>query len=175
MTGIMTALFNIYSWLTNLGFKFLDVFPPFLRKLIFKIVLGKFGKKSVIDYECYIRYPSRVFIGEKVSINRGCSLFPSFYNKDVRITIGNNVAVGPQVTFFSAGHDYTRLDLPDIASSITVADNVWIGGRSVILPGVTIGEGAVVGAGSVVTKDVAPYTIVIGVPAARIKDREING
>ena len=54
---------------------------------------------------------------------------------------------------------------------VAVEDNVWIGTRSLILAGVTIGEGAVVGAGSVVTKDVAPYTVVAGVPAKFIKDR----
>lgn len=87
-------------------------------------------------------------------INRGCRLIAFFHHKDVEIVIGNHVAVAPEVCFLAAGHDYNRLVLPDTAASITVGDYVWIGARSIILQGVTIGEGAVVAAGSVVTRDV---------------------
>jgi maltose O-acetyltransferase len=78
------------------------------------------------------------------------------------------------VKFFAAGHDSQYLDLPDNSKSIEVQDHVWIGGNSTILQGVTIGEGAIVAAGSVVTKDVEPYTIVGGVPAKFIKPRKLK-
>ena len=84
------------------------------------------------------------------------------------------LVVGPYVTFFSAGHDYHTLSLPDTAKTISVGSNVWIGGGATILPGVTIGEGAVIGAASVVTKDVEPYTVVAGNPAKMINSRVLS-
>lgn len=166
-------LFGIYSWVTNLVWLILEIMPMFIRNIVFKVMFSKFGKGSMIDYGSYVRYPSRVEVGDNVTINRGCKIFASFFNKDVKIKFGNNIAIAPDVCFFAAGHDYHYYNLPDIAESITVCDNVWICGRSVILPGVTIGEGAVVAASSVVTKDVEPYTIVGGNPASYIKKREL--
>jgi maltose O-acetyltransferase len=66
------------------------------------------------------------------------------------------------------------LDLPDTYGRVSIGDNVWIGGRSIILQGVKIGEGAVVAAGSVVTRDVDAYEVVAGVPAKPIKKRNIS-
>ena len=142
-----------------------------LRRLAFRVVLGQMGTSVHIDYGAYFRYPKKIFIGNNVSINRNCGFYASHAVKDAKIVIGDNVVFGPEVALFSAGHDYRYLDLPDTAGSIIIEKNVWIGGRSIILPGVTIGEGAVVAAGSVVSKDVAPYKIVGGNPARVIKDR----
>lgn len=101
---------------------------------------------ATIDYKTYVRYPRKVSVGAGTTINRGCRFYASHHFKDVRIRIGNHVAVAPEVSFFAAGHDYTKLALPDTAGSITVGDYAWIGARSVILQGVTIGEGAVIAA-----------------------------
>lgn len=166
-------LFNIYSYITGILWGGGDLFPQSLRNLVFRVLLKEYGHGSTIDYKTYIRYPSHVRIGQGSVINRGCRLFASFHCKDVEISIGNHVAVGPGVYFLAAGHDYSRLDLPDTAGSITVGDYVWIGARSIILQGVTIGEGAVVAAGAVVTRDVPPYTVVAGVPARALKDRVV--
>lgn len=127
-----------------------------------------------IDYRTYIRYPKKVSIGAGSTINRGCRFYASHYYKDVRIRIGCHVSVAPEVSFCAAGHDYTELTLPDTAGSIIVGDYAWIGARSVILQGVTIGEGAVIAAGSVVTTEVPPYTVAAGVPARIIKKRELS-
>ena len=166
--------YGLYSWVTNLLWLFLDLMPFPVRSLVFRLTLKKYGKGSFIDYGCYIRYPSRVSIGKNVSVNRGCRFFASHFFRDVKICIEDNVAIAPGVTLFAAGHDYRFYRLPDTAESITVKRYVWIGGNSTILPGVTVGEGAVVAAGSVVTKDVEPYTVVGGVPARLIKKREIS-
>lgn len=167
-------LFGIYSWVTNLFWLFSEFMPFPIRNLAFKLILRDYGKGSFIDYGCYIRYPSRVSIGKRVSINRNCRFFASHYVKDVRICIEDDVAIAPSVTLFAAGHDYHLYSLPDIAKSITIKKFSWIGGQSIILPGVTIGEGAVVAAGSVVTSNVEPYNVVGGNPARLIKKREMK-
>lgn len=167
-------IFSLYSWLTRIGWGLLDLCPPFIRKIVFKCCLASMGKSCLIDYGVYIRYMNKMSVGDRVSINRGCRFFGSHFVKDARITIGSNVAIGPECCFFSAGHEYKYVHMTDNADSITVGDNVWICGRCVILQGVTIGEGAVIAAGSVVTKDVAPYTIAGGCPAVYIKDRIIE-
>ncbi len=171
----MKALFNLYSWVTNILWGGVDLLPQILRSAIFKLLLKNFGKGSTIDYGTYIRYPTHVRIGEHTMINRGCRMLASFHHKDVEIAIGNHVAVAPEVCFLAAGHDYKQLNLPDTAGSIVVGDYVWIGARSVILQGVTIGEGAIVAAGSVVTRDVQAYSVVGGCPARVIKQREVKG
>lgn len=158
-------------FMANWNFPGGDICPPLIRNLIFRLFLKEFGKGSMIDYRTYIRYPSHVRIGEHTAINRGCRLIASYHFKDVEISIGNHVAVAPEVCFLAAGHDYTQLNLPDTAASIVVGDHVWIGARSVILQGVTIGEGAVIAAGSVVTRDIPPYTVAAGVPAKVKKER----
>jgi len=173
--NIKRVLFIYASYLQNLFFIFLELMPPFIRNSVYRVACGQFGKNVFIDQKVYIRYLKKLYIGDDVSINRGTSFFPSYHYPEARIVIGKNVRIGPDVAFFGAGHDHRMLDLPDTAGSIIIGDNVWIGGRSVILHGVTIGEGAVIAAGSVVTKDVVPYCIVGGVPAVLIKSREITG
>ena len=148
--------------------------PPILRFPIWKLILGKIGTRIFIDSKVYFRYPTRVFLGSDVSVNRGCEFFPSRHNPSATIVIGNNVRLGPSIRFFAAGHDTADINLADTSAPIIVGNNVWIGGSSVILQGVTVAEGAKVAAGSVVTKDVAPYTIVAGVPAKFIKKRILS-
>lgn len=151
-----------------------EILPQVVRNLIFKIILKEFGTGSVIDYKTYIRYPKQVRIGKNTTINRGCQILTSYQVKHIEVSIGNHVAVAPEVSFLAVGHDHTKRSIPVTAGSIYVGDDVWIGARSVILQGVTIGEGAIVAAGSVVTKDVPPYTVVAGVPAKVLKKRVLS-
>lgn len=94
-----------------------------------------------------------------------------------RIIIGNNCLLSQQVTIVSSNHGINRekliIEQPWCTeqSDIVIGDDVWIGAQSVILPGVTIGDGAVIAAGAVVTKDVEPYSIVAGCPAKLLKYR----
>jgi len=97
----------------------------------------------------------------------GCSGF---------IEIGSNVMMGPRVTLLAETHNYADPDRPMKSqgvsrSSIRVEDDCWIGAGAQVLPGVTIGRGSVVGAGAVITRDVAPYSIVAGIPARLIRRR----
>lgn len=91
--------------------------------------------------------------------------------------IGNDVMIGPNVVLRASNHVFNRTDIPmrDQGHSfgkIIIEDDVWIGANAVILPNVTIGKGAIIAAGAVVTKDVPPYSIVAGVPAKTIKSRK---
>ncbi|WP_081503688.1 acyltransferase [Treponema primitia] len=169
-----SAKFIYYSYFHTIKYVVLQILPPFFRYLSFKVLLGSLGKNCLIDYTVDFRGTKRIFIGNHVSINHGCRFFCSLRDKNNSIKLENHIAIGPQVTFFAAGHDIRYLNLPNTMGNITVKDNVWIGGRSIILQGVTIGEGSIIAAGSVVTKDVPPWTVVGGCPAKFIKKRLIQ-
>ncbi|STX39941.1 acyltransferase [Legionella feeleii] len=164
------TLFLLYSYFSTLCAFLLDFLPPFIRNLIFKTCLGKFGEKTLIDYKVYMRYFRNIEIGHHVAINRGCELYTS-YHLAKKIVIGNHVTISPNVTFYGAAQDYHYESMPDIAGDIIVEDNCWICANSTILPGVTIGKGSVIGAGSVVTKNIPPNSVAVGNPARVIKER----
>jgi len=110
-------------------------------------------------------------IGDNTEIN-------NFTKLDARgeIIIGNNVLIGPRVDIITYMHKYQDRDKlikeqGDVVKDIIIEDDVWIGAGSIILAGVKIRKGAVIGAGSVVTKDVDEYSVVVGVPAKKIKER----
>ena len=164
-------LFSYFSFLQTLVLPLLEISPPFLRTLVFKLVFKEFGKNVFIDYKCYFRYPSKIKIGNNVSINRGCEFYPSRQFKEMFIILEDEAVLGPNITFLGAGQDPSTPELPDIAANIHVGRGAYIGGNSTIRYGVTIGAGAVIAAGSVVTKDVPENTVVGGVPARTIKPR----
>lgn len=88
------------------------------------------------------------------------------------ITIGKNVNLSSEVALWTLQHDYNSPTFATSGGPIVIGDRAWISFRATILPGVTIGEGAVVAANSVVTKDVAPFTVVGGIPAKKIGERD---
>ncbi len=164
-------LFSIFSYLSSLAWMIFDLVPQFIRQPFFKLGFQKYGRNCMIDYNCYVRYPWKVSVGDNVTINRGCELYASMQTEQGVIVLEDNAVLGPGVVIFAAGHDYSSLDLLDISAPVVVGKNAWVGGKTVILPGVTIGEGAVIGAGSVVSKDIPAYCIAVGNPAKVIKDR----
>ncbi len=166
--------YHVFSYCINLITIILNILPPCFRMLFFKLTFNKLGRDCIIDCNCYIRYPWRISFGRHVILNRGCELYPSIRKKDGTIQIEDFVVLGPNVIIFAAGHDYTTLELKDTAQNVYIHKWVWIGGKSIILPGVTIGEGAIIGAGSVVTKDIPPYSIAVGNPARVIKTRTLS-
>ena len=166
-------IFMIYSYISTIGVAFLDLFPHFVRNLFYKALLGKMGKGVLIDYKVYLRYLKNIELGDNVSINRGCQFYTSV-NLGRKIIIGNNVVISPNAKFYGAAHDHKRDGMPDIAEDIIVHDNCWICADTTILLGVTIGQGSVIGAGSVVTKDVPPNSIAVGNPARVIGSRALK-
>ena len=107
-----------------------------------------------------------ISIGDHVVINRRCYL-----DGRIGIEINNNVSISPEVYIISLDHDPDSPRFATRGSKVIVEDYVWIGARAIIMPGVTLGEGAVVGAGAVVTRDINPYRIAVGTPAREIRDR----
>ena len=107
-----------------------------------------------------------ITIGDNVVINRRVYL-----DGRIGIELKNNISISPEVYMVSMEHDPNDPHFMTRGGVIVVEDNVWIGVRAIILPGIHIGEGAVVAAGAVVTKDVEPYQIVGGVPARTIGQR----
>ncbi|MEP1125069.1 MAG: DapH/DapD/GlmU-related protein [Ilumatobacter sp.] len=110
----------------------------------------------------------RLTVGSRSLINFGCSIVAT-----ERVSIGAMCHIGPHCMIMdTAFHELDpdrRLESP-APKPIEIAENVWIGARVIVMPGVTIGAGSAVGAGSVVTHDVAPRTLVAGVPARFIRD-----
>lgn len=116
----------------------------------------------------HCEYGSHIEIGEGFYANTGCVML------DVgRITIGDNVLFGPNVSLYTAGHPIhpeSRKSGYEYGIPIKIGDNVWIGGSCVILPGVTIGNNVVIGAGSVVTKDIPDNVCAAGNPCRVIRE-----
>ena len=117
-------------------------------------------------------YPYRLNVGYNVFINRG-----AYITARAEISIGDNVMIGPYVVINSGGHLYKSKDKlirnqGHKLEPINIGSDVWIGAHAVIMPGVTIGDGAVVGAGAVVTRSIPPYGVAVGVPAKVVSYRD---
>lgn len=147
--------------------------PYYLGKSWRVFLVRLFGLKYNYGIAVYptarIWAPWNVAMGAHVAIDDRVNLYSA--NK---IIIGTKVAISREAFICTASHDITKPNRPLLTAPIKIGDGVWIGSRAIILPGVTIGEGAVVAAGAVVTKDVAPWTVVGGNPARLIKKRELR-
>jgi acetyltransferase-like isoleucine patch superfamily enzyme len=135
-----------------------------LRHLFYRRVMQvEMGPGSFIHSGLWLDCRRHLVIGENSVINQRCRL-------DARgvLTIGANVSVSPEVHLITADHDIAADDLGGRTRPVTIGDFVFIGSRATILPGVEIGEGAVVAACAVVTKSVGPREVVAGIPARKI-------
>lgn len=138
-----------------------------LRRFFQRTSGVRIGKGSTLHMGVVFYDPKGVQIGEDTVIGEGAVL-------DGRDTlrIGNHVAFASEVMVYNSQHDIHDASFKAVTKPVVVKDYVFVGPRAIILPGVTIGEGAVVAAGAVVTKDVEPFTIVGGVPAVKIGERK---
>ena len=131
------------------------------------------GKYAIIECTGVLRdVGNSLKIGNNVGINHYC-----FIGVRGNITIGDNVIFGPRVSIFSENHNFERLDIPIKKQGVTkentiIGNDVWVGANVSIMPGVKIGNGCVIAAGSVVTKNIPDFSVVAGVPAKIIKNRK---
>ena len=147
-----------------------NLLPPKERNRIpalLKELLGKTGDSLWVEPPFHCDYGWNIEVGENFFANYNLTIL------DVgKVTIGKNVMIAPNVSIYTAGHPVhpdSRNSGYEYGIPITIGDNVWIGGSVVILPGVTIGNNAVIGAGSVVTKDIPDNAIAAGNPCKVIR------
>ncbi len=137
-----------------------------IRNTILKFLGMKIHNKAIVYGTFHIRAPFKISIGDGTVIGHGVTL-------DGRnsIEVGKNVNFSSEVMVWTMQRDYNDPFFGAKGGSVIIEDFAWISARAIILPNVTIGKGAVVAAGAVVTKDVEPYTVVGGIPAKKIADR----
>lgn len=133
---------------------------------IVKELLGK-SENALINPPFYCDYGSHIEVGKNFMANYNCTIL------DVaKVKIGDNCLLAPNVAIYTAGHPLhpvSRNSLYEYGIEVTIGDNVWIGGNTVILPGVHIGSNVVIGAGSVVTGDIPDWSLAVGNPCRVIR------
>jgi acetyltransferase-like isoleucine patch superfamily enzyme len=139
-----------------------------VRKDFYKTTMAFCGDGVQIYPYVVIHGPENVRIGSGSSLN---SFIHIWGNGGV--TIGDRVMIASHTIITSLTHDYTQVDMTKtyIPKPVTIEDDVWIGSNAIILPGVKIGRGSVIGAGSIVTSDIPPYALAYGIPAKVMKSR----
>lgn len=172
-----------------------------MRYYYYKKRFQNLGRGVNLSVGCIIRGEKRISLGEGVGLGVFCQLYAGSGNGDEyieigdhtltnsnvminadingEIIIGENVIIGPNVVLRASNHFYEKKNVliknqGHRSGRIIVGDDVWFGANAVILPNVQIGTGAVIGAGSVVTKDVPAYSIVAGVPSQKIGNRQLK-
>lgn len=184
----MRVLIDFWVFLCTLtGFIPSHIIRLLLYRGLFHI---RIGKDSSIHWRAQFNNPAGIVIGHNTVIgndafldgrykrvwksgeNRVLGYIQSLFSSENRpLRIGNNVSIAGEIRVYTMEHDIDATDFAEIGAPVTIEDYVVIGTRVTILPGVTIGKGAVVASGAVVTKDVEAYTVVGGVPAKHIRDR----
>lgn len=139
------------------------------RRFFFGLAGVKMGRASTIHIGAKFYHPAGISIGEGSLIGDHVVL-----DGRASLKIGNHVDFASQVMVYNSHHDIHADDFGAISAPVVIEDYVFVGPRAIILPGVTIGKGAVVAAGAVVTKDVPPGSVVGGVPAKVISERQLK-
>jgi maltose O-acetyltransferase len=145
-----------------------------LRGFACKFIFKSSGKNINVHKGASFGPGYNISIGENSDLGINANIIG--IGTDGELVLGNDVMMGPDVIIMTRGHNYKDISLPmnrqgGFSKRVVIEDDVWIGFRCIIMPGVTIGKGSVIGAGSVVTRDVAPYTVVGGAPARLLKKR----
>ncbi|MFF2911559.1 sugar O-acetyltransferase [Paenibacillus sp. NPDC057934] len=137
------------------------------RRTAIRGLLGKTGDNCVVEQPLFCTYGYNTTVGDNFFLNVNCKLMDSG-----KITIGNNVFIAPNVCLITEEHAMDveqRLAGLEYTHPVHIGDNVWICAGAIVLPGVTIGANSVIGAGSVVTKDIPPDSLAVGNPCKVIR------
>jgi len=179
------------GWLAN-GFRSCRSFKRAVQLFVMEYVTNRVVAyiPSMRFRSYYYRRVSRISMDRSVNIQMGCYIYNSdapfvidaksvvnrYCTLDRRggLYIGSRVNVSAEVAIYTAGHDPQLSDFHDYVKPVTIEDYAWLGTRSIIMPGVTVGKGAVVLPGAIVTRNVEPYAIVGGTPARKIGERNNN-
>lgn len=134
-----------------------------IRYFCVKRCFDKCGKEVNVEKGARFGTGKGIVIGDHSGIGVNCSIHGP-------LTIGDNVMMGPEVVVLTNSHRFDKVDIPmnmqgTDSDPVVIGNDVWIGTRAIILPGVTIGSGVIIGAGAVVTKDIPDFAVVGGVPA----------
>lgn len=164
----------IVLWLDSIEWFFLNtIISSFPSQTIRILVLRLMGAQIPLSTSVYsgieYRNPKGLKIGKGTALGHRAIL-----DARMGLEIGESVCFGTEVMIWSLHHDYNDINFKGVGAKVVIGDFVWLGSRCIILPGVSIGNGAVVAAGAVVTKDVEEFTVVGGIPAKQIAKREIK-
>lgn len=182
MSSFLTTIFKHYSIRQairaeieeDIGFLVRNlpgILGVLIRYLAYKPLFGKMESIPYIHPGVRFVYMSRIFFGRRVLVNSNTYV----YGKG-GIEIGDNVLISPNCSVVAGDHnialDRPILEQPSKAEKIVIGKDCWIGANSVVVGGVTLGEGSIIGAGAVVTHNTEPYSINVGVPARKIGKRD---
>ncbi|MCE7044456.1 sugar O-acetyltransferase [Dyadobacter sp. CY312] len=138
------------------------------RKQKLKELFGSVGENFWVEQRFHCDYGYNIHVGDNFYANVGCTILDC-----APVTIGNNVLFAPGVSLYTAGHPadtQQRINGLEYAYPISIGNNVWLGGNVIVLPGVSIGDNTIIGAGSVITKDIPANVIAVGNPCRVIRD-----
>lgn len=168
---IINRIGNIFLefWLMKLHYGVGYIPSHHIRRFFYRLSGVKIGKGSTIHMEARFYDPRNIEIGKDSIVGEKVVL-----DGRAKLLIGDHVDIATEVMIYNAAHNVQSEEFEAVKKPVIIEDYVFIGPRAIILPGVRIGKGGVVGAGAVVTRDVLPFTIVGGVPAKVIKEREIK-